>query len=70
MLGAFADAWLPALDADELEAFENLLDHADDELHCLIAQGVAHMKRGVEALLVKLRKFHGLQDNLQDGQQA
>lgn len=63
LLGRFADAELAAMEAEELAAFEELLTLPDPD----IERWVTKMPEGrpdgaVGGLVVRLRRFHGLEN--------
>jgi antitoxin CptB len=57
ILGPYADAALPGLDAAALEAYEGLLEEADPDLYdwvCGRAEPTARLRAAVE----RVRRFH------------
>jgi antitoxin CptB len=60
MLGRYAQAKLPAMDAAALEHFERLLDIADPELDAWIFKAGSLVGRDFEATIADVRHFHSL----------
>ena len=57
ILGPFADAHLPSMNAGELEAFEQLLEQPDHDLYAwIIGQAIAPDAHDGE-VLAKIRQF-------------
>jgi antitoxin CptB len=59
LLGPFADAALPTLDAATLDAFEALLEVGDNELYAWIS-GARPEEAAHAPILARIRAFHGV----------
>jgi antitoxin CptB len=58
IMGRFADAWIERLSADELDAYERLIEVPDPELYAWIAGQEATPPAFDTELLRRLRAFH------------
>ena len=59
ILGPYADARLPALDAPTLDLYEALLEENDQDLYLWISRGVEFPEEH-GAVIALVRRFHGL----------
>jgi antitoxin CptB len=60
LLGRYAEAKLPAMGADDLSAFEELLAMPDPELHGWLMLGQPFEGSALAGLLRDIQAFHGI----------
>lgn len=65
LLGWYAEAVLPDMDATDLAAFEQLLTVPDPDLHAWITHGTADLPEH-QPLIAAIRRHHGLAERQAD----
>lgn len=60
LLGSFAEQAIDSMNADDIAALERLIELPDPQIELSVYEGYSLGERDLDALIERLRRFHGL----------